>query len=255
MDAGLDDLFFAVRQGRAARAGILVLMLTVTGLPAACGTARPPAASPRPTPQTPAPPATSPPTTASPAATGASRAPVALRALLLTKKDLPPGWKAETHNFTPLSPSPLIGRPRTVTKVLPMAMSPDFMRFGATVSSTAASSDSLRASITELTSPGFAQQFRNGYQQLNPPKAGEYQEVTVTRLQVTPYGRFSIGYRLHVTMSSPGGYPSDSYEDVVWLLSDHYEIAIYFDDAPWPFAAALRKRIIAKLGARLEAAG
>jgi hypothetical protein len=197
-----------------------------------------------------------PPSTSAPAPASTAGDKVMARKLILTKADLPAGWKPAKDVVAPISLGEISGpaHARTAT-----AAGKGFEKGTQAVASGAEivrPGEDLAEDAALLRSPEFRRtlktEFGKAMAEGNP--VGSRGPVTVKPLQIAKYGQYSIGYRV-TTKITMQGFGVEVYMDLVWLAGGRSEVTATFAGADGPFDPALQKQLIAKLGTRLAAAG
>jgi hypothetical protein len=198
---------------------------------------------------------TAPPSASStPTSTAGDRA--TAQKLLLTKSDLPAGWKIAKDDLAPISLEGMSGSPLTFTATVPGKGFEKGTQAVASGAQIVRPGDDLAEYAAFLRTPEFRRtlkhEFGKAMAEGNP--GGGRGPVSVKPLQIGKYGQYSIGYRA-ATKITTQGFGIRVYMDMVWLAAGRSTVAVSFAGADGPFDPALQKELIAKLGTRLAAAG
>jgi hypothetical protein len=206
------------------------------------------------------PPAATAPTTAVDAAADK----VTATTLLLTSTDLP-GWTAKPAQNDPADKAfddqlaACVGRPSPSTYTTARAASATFSMGNAEVSSDVdivRTVEDFNADVAAVRGAKYAPCVRNGLtkliqQQLPPGTA--VQSATVTRLPIGGLVVFSARFRATIKLLIQGQ-PAIVYQDAILLGKERVELSASFTNLGRPFNPALEQALVAKLGARLQAA-
>jgi hypothetical protein len=179
------------------------------------------------------------------------------RTLLLVSADFPTGWKSRAAEKGGVGmPDVASSIPHAVTANI---HSPSFTLGDAEASSTAKivkPGEDFTADGALLGNSQFATTLKNmlakAVVKANP--GAFLQSITVEPLQIARYGDFSIGYRTMRRLNVKG-VTVNAYADSVWLGKGRIAVLANFVNADQPFDPPLQRVLLAKLGARLEAAG
>jgi hypothetical protein len=187
------------------------------------------------------------------------------RTLLFEASDLPAGWKATPHQKDPTEKTfddelaACVGRPSPDTYTTTDIDSPDFSMGDAEASSTATivrTAEDFKADVAAAGGPKYASCVKRGLAKFLPtqlPAGASVQSVVVEPVPVASYGEFSKGFRATTRLRVQGQLVS-VYEDGVLLGKGRIELSASFSNTGQPFDPALKRALLAKLAARLEAA-
>lgn len=184
--------------------------------------------------------------------------------LVLTSTDLP-GWTAKPAQNDPADKAfddqlaACVGRPSPSTYTTARAASSSFSMGPAEVSSDVdivRAVEDFNADVAAVRGPKYAPCVRNGLtkllqQQLPPGTA--VQSATVARLPIGGFGVFSARFRATIKLLIQGQ-PAIVYQDAILLGKGRVELSASFTNLGRPFNPALEQALVAKLGARLQAA-
>jgi hypothetical protein len=196
-----------------------------------------------------------PPRTSAPAPASAVDDQTAVRRLVLTKADLPAGWKIDASEDTSLPSGDITG---TSHKDAAEATGKSFEKGSLAVGSSAEivkPDDDLTMDAAMLGSSGFARTLKSefGKAMAEGNTGATTSSASVKPLQIAKYGQYSIGYRVTSKITSEG-IGIKVYMDWVWLANERSSVEVSFGSAGAPFDPALQKKLIAQLGSRLMAA-
>jgi hypothetical protein len=198
---------------------------------------------------------TAPPSASAPAPINTAGDRAMARKLILTKADLPAGWKPAKDELAPISLGEISGLSHTFTA---MAAGKGFEKGTQVVASGAEivrTGEDLAEDAVLLRSPEFRRTLKTEFEKaMAGDPGGSHGPMTVTPLQIAKYGQYSIGYRA-ATKITMEGFGIKVYMDLVWLAAGRSEVTAMFVGADGPFDPALQKQLIAKLGTRLAATG
>jgi hypothetical protein len=239
----------------------IAILVALALVAAACGGGgNPPPAAVAPT--TTAPPATTPPTTTT-TGVGAAADKATARVLILRSADLPDGWRATPtrerleDKIAEDELAACAGRPKPDSYTTARVSSPDFSMGDAAVSSEAEvvrTVTDFKADVAAITGSGFVPCLKDGFSKFLRRLPGvSVKSVAVEPLQVARYGDFSTGFRVTLRMTIQGR-PLRQFSDEVLLGKGRIQLTASFSSTGRPFDPALRRALVAKLGARLEAA-
>jgi hypothetical protein len=185
------------------------------------------------------------------------------RALVFTRSDLPAGWKATPHQDDPTDKkfdaqlAACLGRPSPTTYLTAGANSQDFTSGDAEVSSEALLVKTVadfNADVDAVKGPKFIpcvkRVLTSSLQQLAGPSV---RSVAVAPLPVDSDLEFSAGFRATVKLQVQGQTVT-VYQDGILLGKERIELTASFSDVQQPPDPALEKALVAKLGAKLDAA-
>jgi hypothetical protein len=185
------------------------------------------------------------------------------RALVFTRSDLPAGWKAAPHEDDPTDKkfddqlAACLGRPSPTTYLTARANSPDFASGDAEVSSEALlvrTVADFNADADAVQGPKFIpcvkRVLTSSLQQL---AGASVRSVAVALLPVDSDAQFSAGFRATVKLLAQGQSVT-VYQDGILLGRERIELTASFSDVQQPPDSALEKALVAKLGAKLDAA-
>lgn len=193
-------------------------------------------------------------TTPAPISTAGDRA--TAQKLILTKTDLPVGWKIAKGDLAPISLKEMSDTRRAYTATVPGKGFEKGLQGVASGAQILAPGEDLAAEAAFVRSPTFKRalkhEFGKAVAEGNPESARG--PVTVKPLQIAKYGQYSIGYRV-TTKITAQGFGIRIYMDIVWLAAGRSQVSVSFAGADGPFDPALQKELIAKVGTRLAAAG
>jgi hypothetical protein len=186
------------------------------------------------------------------------------RTLLLKLSDLPDGWRATQYRQDPVDKAideqlaACSGRPSPETYTTVEVFSPNFSMGDASVSSDAQlvkTADDFKADAAAIRGPRFVSCAKRILAKFAPRRVtgASVRSIVVEPLPVASYGQFSIGYRARITLTGQGQ-TLVIYDDGVTLGKGRIELSASFTNLERPFDAALRRALLAKLGARLASA-
>jgi hypothetical protein len=184
--------------------------------------------------------------------------------LVLTSTDLP-GWTAKPAQNDPADKAfddqlaACVGRPSPSTYTTARAASSSFSMGPAEVSSDVdivRAVEDFNADVAAVRGPKYAPCVRNGLTKLlqrQLPPGTAVQAATVTRLPIGGFGVFSARFRATIKLLIQGQ-PAVVYQDAILLGKGRVELSASFTNLGRPFNPALEQALVAKLGARLQAA-
>jgi hypothetical protein len=185
------------------------------------------------------------------------------RALVFTRSDLPAGWKATPHQDDPTDKkfdnqlAACLGRPRPTTYLTARANSPDFASGDAEVSSEALlvrTAADFKADVDAVQGPKYIPCVKRVVTSSLRQLAGaSVRSVAVAPLPVDSAAQFSAGFRATVKLLVQDQSVT-VYQDGILLGKERIELTASFSDVQQPPDPALEKALVAKLGARLDAA-
>jgi len=183
--------------------------------------------------------------------------------LVLVTSDLPPGWKAkpDDQSTTPEDKagsnafSDCVGTGRDESRSAKWSGDTFSMDDDEISSETNVASDKAvyRKDIDAFKSPKLGDCVKTLFTKLLTEQLGEAPtSFEVSTFDVAKYGDATVGVRMKVALGPP---VSDTiYVDVVVIGKDRAEVTSTFSSVGQPIDAALEKSLIAKQGARVEAA-
>jgi hypothetical protein len=184
--------------------------------------------------------------------------------LVLTSTDLP-GWTAKPAQNDPADKAfddqlaACVGRPSPSTYTTARAASSSFSMGPAEVSSDVdivRTVEDFNAEVAAVRGPKYAPCVRNGLTKLlqqQLPPGTTVQSATVARLPIGGIGVFSARFRATIKLLIQGQ-PAIVYQDAILLGKGRVELSASFTNLGRPFNPALEQALVAKLGARLQAA-
>jgi hypothetical protein len=184
--------------------------------------------------------------------------------LVLTSTDLP-GWTAKPAQNDPADKAfddqlaACVGRPSPSTYTTARAASSSFSMGPAEVSSDVdivRTVEDFNADVAAVRGPKYAPCVRNGLTKLlqqQLPSGTAVQSATVARLPIGGFGVFSARFRASIKLLIQGQ-PAIVYQDAILLGKGRVELSASFTNLGRPFNPALEQALVAKLGARLQAA-
>jgi hypothetical protein len=199
-------------------------------------------------------------TTAVDAATDKAKA----TTLVLTSTDLP-GWTAKPAQNDPADKAfddqlaACVGRPSPSTYTTARAASSSFSMGPAEVSSDVdivRTVEDFNADVAAVRGAKYAPCVRNGLTKLlqrQLPAGTAVRSATVARLPIGGFGVFSARFRASIKLLIQGQ-PAIVYQDAILLGKGRVELSASFTNLGRPFNPALEQALVAKLGARLQAA-
>jgi hypothetical protein len=185
------------------------------------------------------------------------------RALVLTRSDMPAGWKATPHQDDPSDKkfddqlASCLGRPSPSTYLTARANSPDFASGDAEVSSDALLVETVEdynADVEAAKGPKYMPCVKRVVTSVLRQVAGDsVQSITVARLPVQSDAEFSAGFRATAKLLVQGQTVT-VYQDGILLGKERIELSASFSDVQKPPDADLEKVVVSKLDAKLAAA-
>jgi hypothetical protein len=184
--------------------------------------------------------------------------------LVLTSTDLP-GWTAKPAQNDPADKAfddqlaACVGRPSPSTYTTARAASSSFSMGPAEVSSDVdivRTVEDFNADVAAVRGAKYAPCVRNGLTKLlqrQLPAGTAVQSATVARLPIGGIGVFSARFRATIKLLIQGQ-PAIVYQDAILLGKGRVELSASFTNLGRPFNPALEQALVAKLGARLQAA-
>jgi hypothetical protein len=184
--------------------------------------------------------------------------------LVLTSTDLP-GWTAKPAQNDPADKAfddqlaACVGRPSPSTYTTARAASSSFSMGPAEVSSDVdivRTVEDFNADVAAVRGPKYAPCVRNGLTKLlqqQLPSGTAVQSATVARLPIGGFGVFSARFRATIKLLIQGQ-PAIVYQDAILLGKGRVELSASFTNLGRPFNPALEQALVAKLGAKLQAA-
>jgi hypothetical protein len=184
--------------------------------------------------------------------------------LVLTSTDLP-GWTAKPAQNDPADKAfddqlaACVGRPSPSTYTTARAASSSFSMGPAEVSSDVdivRTVEDFNADVAAVRGPKYAPCVRNGLTKLlqqQLPPGTTVQSATVARLPIGGIGVFSARFRATIKLLIQGQ-PAIVYQDAILLGKGRVELSASFTNLGRPFNPALEQALVAKLGAKLQAA-
>jgi hypothetical protein len=184
--------------------------------------------------------------------------------LVLTSTDLP-GWTAKPAQNDPADKAfddqlaACVGRPSPSTYTTARAASSSFSMGPAEVSSDVdivRTVEDFNADVAAVRGAKYAPCVRNGLTKLlqrQLPPGTAVRSATVARLPIGGFGVFSARFRASIKLLIQGQ-PAIVYQDAILLGKGRVELSASFTNLGRPFNPALEQALVAKLGARLQAA-
>jgi hypothetical protein len=184
--------------------------------------------------------------------------------LVLTSTDLP-GWTAKPAQNDPADKAfddqlaACVGRPSPSTSTTARAASSSFSMGPAEVSSDVdivRTVEDFNADVAAVRGAKYAPCVRNGLTKLlqrQLPAGTAVRSATVARLPIGGFGVFSARFRASIKLLIQGQ-PAIVYQDAILLGKGRVELSASFTNLGRPFNPALEQALVAKLGARLQAA-
>jgi hypothetical protein len=184
--------------------------------------------------------------------------------LVLTSTDLP-GWTAKPAQNDPADKAfddqlaACVGRPSPSTYTTARAASSSFSMGPAEVSSDVdivRTVEDFNADVAAVRGAKYAPCVRNGLTKLlqrQLPPGTAVRSATVARLPIGGFGVFSARFRASIKLLIQGQ-PAIVYQDAILLGKGRVELSASFTNLGRPFNPALEQALVAKLGAKLQAA-
>jgi hypothetical protein len=184
--------------------------------------------------------------------------------LVLTSTDLP-GWTAKPAQNDPADKAfddqlaACVGRPSPSTYTTARAASSTFSMGPAEVSSDVdivRTVEDFNADVAAVRGAKYAPCVRNGLTKLlqrQLPPGTAVRSATVARLPIGGIGVFSARFRATIKLLIQGQ-PAIVYQDAILLGKGRVELSASFTNLGRPFNPALEQALVAKLGAKLQAA-
>jgi hypothetical protein len=184
--------------------------------------------------------------------------------LVLTSTDLPE-WTAKPVQNDPADKAfddqlaACVGRPSPSIYTTARAASSTFSMGPAEVSSDVdivRTVEDFNADVAAVRGAKYAPCVRNGLTKLlqrQLPPGTAVRSATVARLPIGGFGVFSARFRASIKLLIQGQ-PAIVYQDAILLGKGRVELSASFTNLGRPFNPALEQALVAKLGARLQAA-
>jgi hypothetical protein len=176
------------------------------------------------------------------------------RTLVLRSSDFPAGWKS-TPADRGQSGTP--GQYPSNVDTTANIDSPDFRMGNAAATSNARIAkpgEDFSVDAAFIGSSRFAAILKHEFAKgIDDDPGASLQSLTVARRPIPAHGGFSVGYRVTMRLKAHGLFVS-LYTDVVWLQNGRIAVWVVLANFDRPFDPDLETALLAKLGARLQAA-
>ena len=183
--------------------------------------------------------------------------------LVLMAADYPSGWKVETHPSDPSERdtdrrfAACVGLPdpdsvQTVDVPGPDATTGEFVQAGSDATFYRQATQA-RDQVAAADSPKFLPCAKQEITRLLQDQQLTVQSVDVERLAVQRYGEAAAGLRA-IAKVTANGTSTTIYYDSVQMVKGRLTLGVTFSNVGQPFDPALERSLIAKAGAKIEAA-